>query len=318
MSQDQWLMLVTSLPGRSATPRMRIWRALKARGAGILRDGVYLLPATEESGALLQQQAGHVRDAGGNAHVIAFSSHDDGQCEHFRSLFERSDDYARWAEQVTTLVERLADLDEPECRRAESRLRRELEAIMASDYFPGADKERATATLHDLESAINARYSPDEPTAAEGRIARCAPRDYRGRRWATRRHIWVDRVASAWLIRRFIDTQARFLWLARPADCPDDAVGFDFDGATFSHVGDRVTFEVLVHSFGLYEDAALMRLGALVHYLDIGGLPVAEAAGFVAMLAGARQACDDDDALLDAAGGLLDHLYAAYTKENDT
>ena len=89
-------------------------------------------------------------------------------------------------------------------------------------------------------------------------------------------------------------------------------MGFDFDGATFSHVGDRVSFEVLLASFGLDDDAGLARIGALVHYLDVGGVPVPEADGFVTMLSGAKAARDDDDALLDAAGSLLDHLYAAY------
>ena len=119
-------------------------------------------------------------------------------------------------------------------------------------------------------------------------------------------------MASAWLIERFIDPAASFLWLAHPRDCPADAVGFDFDGATFSHVEHLVTFEVLVRSFDLTGDLALNKVGALVHYLDVGGMPVAEAAGFVAMLAGAKHQAADDDALLDRAGALLDHLYAGY------
>ena len=94
---------------------------------------------------------------------------------------------------------------------------------------------------------------------------------YRGRLWATRRHIWVDRVACAWLIQRFIDPSARFLWLETPAECPADALGFDFDGATFTHVADRVSFEVLLASFGLDENRGLVRLGAMVHVLDVGG-----------------------------------------------
>jgi hypothetical protein len=94
-------------------------------------------------------------------------------------------------------------------------------------------------------------------------------------------------------------------------------VGCDFDGATFSHTGNRVSFEVLLHSFDLHQDPALAKLGALVHYLDIGGAPVPEASGFLAILAGAKQAHAEDDSLLHAAGQLLDHLYAAYTTENN-
>src|SRR3546814_650036 len=97
--------------------------------------------------------------------------------------------------------------------------------------------------------------------------------------------------------------EARFKWLSRPACCPKGALGFEFDGAAFTHVGERVTFETLMASFDLEQDAALMRVAALVHQLDVGGEPVAEAAGFEAVLAGAHQRLDEDDAatqILDA------------------
>lgn len=310
-------MLVTSLPGRSGTPRMRVWRALKAQGAAILRDGVHLLPASGESERIMREQAAQIEEAGGSAHVIDFISNDGAQWDDFRALFDRSGDYEQWHGEAAALVGRLAALDEPDCRRQQARLRRALEAIVATDYFPGAAGDCATAALLDLESAVNARFSPDEPSAAGGAIAPRSIADFQGRRWATRRNIWVDRIACAWLIRRFIDRRAKFVWLAHIDDCPDDAMGFDFDGATVSHTGKLVSFEVLVRSFDLHEDRALARLGALVHYLDVGGTPVPESAGFIAMLAGAKQVHTDDDSLLDAAGSLLDHLYAAYTTENE-
>jgi hypothetical protein len=103
------------------------------------------------------------------------------------------------------------------------------------------------------------------------------------------------------LIKRFIDPQARILWLAHPADCPPDALGFDFDGATFSHMGSRVTFEVLASSFGLQEQTAIAQLGLLVHYLDVGGIQPPEAAGIEGVLYGMRESIQDDDQLLEAA-----------------
>jgi hypothetical protein len=128
--------------------------------------------------------------------------------------------------------------------------------------------------------------------------------------------LWVDRVASAWLIRRFIDKKPRFRWLASPSDCPKSALGFDFDGATFTHVGDRVTFETLMESFGLEGDAALARMATMVHQLDIGGEPVPEASGFEAMLSGARERLEDDDALLAEVSVILDSLYAHFARES--
>ncbi|MGN5148609.1 chromate resistance protein ChrB domain-containing protein [Aeromonas enteropelogenes] len=121
----------------------------------------------------------------------------------------------------------------------------------------------------------------------------------------------MDRLASAWLIRRFIDPAARFLWLAAPAECPPDALGFDFDGATFSHLGSRVTFEVLAASFAL-EAPAIARLGQLVHFLDVGGAPPPEATGVESVLAGLRASIRDDDQLLTAANAVFDGLLATF------
>ncbi|HZV53774.1 MAG TPA: chromate resistance protein ChrB domain-containing protein [Rhodocyclaceae bacterium] len=156
-----------------------------------------------------------------------------------------------------------------------------------------------------------------EPRAGSAEIRRLATADFVGRTWATRKHLWVDRMASAWLIRRFIDKKAKFLWLDNPKKCPKTALGFDFDGAAFTHVGSRVSLEVLMASFGLEDDAALVRIAAIVHYLDVGGVAVPEAAGIEAVLTGLRAAAPDDDKLLAEAGRVFDGLYTAYRKEKD-
>ncbi len=156
------------------------------------------------------------------------------------------------------------------------------------------------------------RFSPDEPRSLHRRIPRRDRAAFLGRSWATRQRMWIDRVCSAWLIRRFIDPKAKFIWLKRIEDKPKRAVGFDFDGAEFSHVDSKVTFEVLLRSFGLESDAGLTRLGALVHFLDVGGIPVAEAPGFAAIVSGARALAPDDDALLRSVTPALDSLYQSY------
>ena len=124
----------------------------------------------------------------------------------------------------------------------------------------------------------------------------------------------MDRLACAWLIRRFIDPQARFLWLPDPAGStppPRGALGFDFDGARFTHVGTRVSVEVLIAAFGLAADARLQRIANAVHYLDAGGIPVPEAAGLESVLGGLRELHADDDTLAAAAATVFDALYAA-------
>ena len=132
--------------------------------------------------------------------------------------------------------------------------------------------------------------------------------------WTTRSNLWVDRLASAWLIKRFIDREAKFAWFARPSQRPKSAIGFDFDGAEFTHVRNRVTYEVLVESFGLEQDPALAGIGAAVHFLDIGGIPVADAKGLETMLRGAKEKTKSDDVLLAEAMRIFDLLYSAYAR----
>ena len=130
--------------------------------------------------------------------------------------------------------------------------------------------------------------------------------------WATRKSPWVDRLASAWLIKRFIDREAKFVWLERPSDLPKKAHGFDFDGAEFTHVKNRVTFEVLLASFGLEGDPGLAAIAPAVHFLDAGGIPVPDAKVVEAMLKGAREKARTDDALLAEAMRTFDLLYSGY------
>lgn len=308
-----WLMLVASLTGRSPAPRMRLWRALKAAGAAALRDGVYVLPATDSAWALFRTQASEVIDAGGTAQALPFTATGPEQDAELRAAFDRTSAYAEGLERLASLLAELPGLSEIEGRRRLAGLRRELEGIVAIDFFPGSARDQIEVALRDAEQAANARFSPDEPHAAKGAIPRRDVGDYHGRVWATRQHLWIDRVASAWLIRRFIDPEARFLWLIKPTDCPQGALGFDFDRATFTHVGHRVSFEVLVASFGLDRDPGLVRLGRLIHYLDIGGVPMPDAAGLASVMTGARaRRRDDDDALLQDMTMVFDCLYAAY------
>ncbi|KZC39088.1 MULTISPECIES: chromate resistance protein ChrB domain-containing protein [Rhodanobacter] len=308
-----WLMLVVSLPGRSQTPRMRLWRALKGAGAEALRDGVYVLPDNTSARDLFQAQAEEVMRIGGIAQIVPFHATDATQEAQLRGAFDRSALYAEGLEQLSMVMVELPGLAENEARRRLAAARRAVEGVVAVDFFPGKARDHAETALRDAEQTLNGQFAQDEPHAAHGLIARRNAAEYRARLWATRKHLWIDRVASAWLIRRFIDPDARFLWLDQPADCPADALGFDFDGATFTHVGARVSFEVLVTSFDLDRNAGLARLGRLIHYLDIGGVPAADAAGFASVMAGARsRRGNDDDGLLQDMTTVLDCLYAAY------
>ena len=291
---------------------MRIWRALKASGAGMLRDGVYVLPNLTASRKLFDEQSLGIRAVGGSAHILSLESESPAQQETLMRLFDRASEYRELQDRLNDFRRRLGKVAEADARRVLAAVAREVATIAVIDFFPGSAHEQIRAALSEAETALNGRFSPDEPQPLHRRIPRREKSAFLGRIWATRQRLWIDRVCSAWLIRRFIDPKAKFIWLKRIEDKPRRAVGFDFDGAEFSHVDSKVTFEVLLRSFGLEGDAGLTRLGALVHYLDVGGIPVEEAPGFAAIVSGARALAPDDDALLRSVTPALNGLYQSY------
>lgn len=302
---NKWLSLITTLPTENATLRQRAWRALKASGAAVLRDGVYLMPERESCRVTFDGLASEVRDGGGSAHVLRV---EEPEGANFVGLFDRSNDFAALLTEIDTCRQRLTKESVPDVLRQTRKLRKSFASIVATDFFPAEAQRQADASLRELELACACILSPDEPRGREGSIERLNVADYQNRLWATRARPWVDRLASAWLIGRFIDPQARILWLASSSDCPSDALGFDFDGATFSHIGSRVTFEVLAASFGLQEQTAVAQLGLLVHYLDVGGIQPPEAAGIESVLKGMCESIQNDDQLLKAASIVFDGL----------
>jgi hypothetical protein len=314
-SDPPWLLLIVSLPTSSATGRMRIWRALKAQGCMALRDGAYLLPSKPDHEQALQELADECIREDGSAWLMAVLPRSADEASAYRQLFDRSEDYAELRKVWKDANRGIASLAAPELARLQRKLQREFDAVRAIDFFPGEASVEAEAAWTDFSKRIDSVLAPDEPHETRGRIPQLDISKYQKRTWATRRRLWVDRVASAWLIRRFIDHDARFRWLATPSECPKSALGFDFDGAAFAHVGDRVTFETLLASFGLEAEAALVRLGTIVHVLDVGGEPVPEAKGFEAVMAGARERLTDDDALLAEMSTVLDSLYAHFERE---
>ncbi|APR03076.1 MULTISPECIES: chromate resistance protein ChrB domain-containing protein [Betaproteobacteria] len=307
-----YLALFVSLPTKAATDRMRVWRSVKALGCATLRDGVYLLPDSADSAAVLDEVAGQAVAAGGSGEIYRLSGCDEAREDALRALFDRGEEYANIAGDIKDLGRIQASLDGAVAARKLQALVRRFEQVIRIDFFPGEAQRQTLSLLDDLRDALIRRMAPDEPTARQADIPRRARADYQGRIWATRARPWVDRLATAWLIRRFIDPKARIVWLASPRDCQADWLGFDFDGATFSHVGARVTFETLLASFGLEAEPALLRLGELVHCLDAGGLPVPEAPGIEALLAGLRASEPDDDVLLGRACEIFDWLLQNY------
>ena len=308
---SDWLILTATLPTNPSALRVRVWRALKATGAGTLREGVYLLPASAPTAQALWDIERTIAEAGADAHMLAVNARDDGQERSFRALFDRSDIYEELLRSVKEARATIRKATEAELHKSLRTLEQQFLAIQAGDFFPGKANEKAAGALATLRREMELHLSPGEPASAEADIPRQSVEDYQGRTWATRKRPWVDRLATAWLVQRFVDKAPRFIWLADPKKCPKSAVGFDFDGARFTHVGDKVTFEVVARTFGLDEDAALKQLGQLVHCIDIGGIPVDEAAGVEMLVRGLQAQHDNDDGLLAASCTFFDTLYAA-------
>jgi hypothetical protein len=303
--------LLLSLPARNSTMRMRVWRTLKETGCGVLRDGVYVLPAGAAGAPVLGEMQAEIAAAGGFA-MTAELKLKTAQLQEVRKLFDRSADYGALLHKVKAAKASLPRLGHRKARTSVQRLARAFDKLAEIDFFPGQANLQAAEGISALKQSLQALYSGGEPQASRKRLRRVDRSKYRKRIWATRKDLWVDRLASAWLIKRFIDRDAGFVWLDRPRDRPAKAVGFDFDGAEFTHANNRVTFEVLLASFGLEEDAALGAIGAAVHFLDMGGIPVADARGLETMLRGIKEKAAGDDGLHAEAMRIFDLFHAAY------
>jgi hypothetical protein len=305
--------LVLSLPTRNSTLRMRLWRALKQTGCAVLRDGVYVLPASAPSYEALAKLESDIRSHGGFAMTLELKARTEDQRTDLGKRFDRGREYGAMARRIALAKASLARLGSRRAQTEIGRLEQALGKLGAVDFYPGRAKAQAAAAFADLKAAYQAAYAGGEPRASRRRPRQMDASRYQKRVWATRKAPWVDRLASAWLIKRFIDREARFAWIDRPSQLPKNAVGFDFDGAQFTHIGNRVTFEVLLSSFGLESDPALAAIGAAVHFLDAGGIPVPDAKGLETMLRGAREQAGSDDALLASAVRTFDLLYSGLT-----
>ena len=304
--------LVLSLPTRNSTLRMRVWRALKECGAAVLRDGVYLLPRDGADPDALGKLEKEIRSHGGFAITFDATPHAEDDQAALRTRFDRTPEYAALVARISATKASLPTLGPRRGLTALRRLEQAFDKLSRIDFFAGQAKEQAVAALASLKARYVDLHARNEPRSSMKGLRPIERARYQKRVWATRKAPWVDRLASAWLIKRFIDREAKFLWLARPSDCPKKAVGFDYDGAQFTHVKNRVTFEVLAATFGLDQDPALAKIGAAVHFLDVGGIPVPDATGLETMLKGAKEKARGDDALLAEAMRTLDLLYSGH------
>lgn len=297
-------ILISSLSTEKSSIRMRVWRAIKNNGAATLRDGVYLLPS--EYADKFDQIIHEHTNENGIAHIFHTECPEN---LNLHAIFDKSAEYIELSKQLNDLEKQLDIAKKNEHLKQIRKIRKNLNNLIQIDYFPTSIKEKVTKELAALEHIIARLGEIDEPQFISQSVKQYDTKSFQNMVWATRKRPWIDRLASAWLIQKFIDPSAQFIWLDSPSDCPKDATGYDFDGATFTHIDTLVTFEVLIQSFQL-GNPALNKIAQIVHYLDVGGHEVPEAIGLEKVIHGLKTTILDDDQLLKLSNLIFDGLYA--------
>jgi hypothetical protein len=310
-SSRRWLILVHQLPPLPSNLRVRTWRRLQQLGAVAVKQSVYVLPDTPESREDFEWLKVEIEGAGGEA-IVYSADHVDPAAEgalieQFRHLRQQA--YTELASELQRLQRPRASQPAPSGRRRNlAHYRERFAAIERVDFFGSAGRDRVVTLLAELEAAPSAAKAGGHP--AKGGPADAV--DYEGRFWVTRPRPGVDRMASAWLIRRFIDSNARFAFIT-DVKAAGDALPFDMFGAGFGHQGDRCTFETLAARFGI-RDGAVARIAEIVHDLDLkdGKFGAAEAATLGIAIEGLQLSLTDDGMLLDQGMTLFEALYRSF------
>ncbi len=299
-----WLLLLLSLPPRPSSLRVRAWRRLKALGAVALKSGAYLLPYSPDRYEQFQWLAQEVEKDRGEATLLKVDRVENMKQPEVVRLFHeaRNADYAALTDRYRKLV---GSAKRPRAAEELARLARELDRLVDIDFFDAPGRQQALRAREAAERRVTG------PPQAGGRPAgRLDLEAYQGRRWATRPRPHVDRIASAWLIKRFLDPAAEFVF-AGPDELPADAIPFDMAGVELGHQGDHCTFETLLHRSGL-RDRRLAALAEIVHEADLrdGKFPRDEARGLDLVLRGLLAAVKDDHEALAQGLTLFDGLYS--------
>jgi hypothetical protein len=299
-----WLILVHRIPPKPLYLRAKMRQRLEAVGAVAVKNSVYLLPQGPEALEDLQWIAQEIVAGGGDAHLITGEFVDRAASDDAVARFrERSD--AAWAELAEEARAAGSAAGAAESAAVHARLSRRFDEIRRTDFFDSPQRRHAEKALASLEGRMKRGQKEDT------NMKKAHP-ELRGRRWVTRPDPHVDRLASAWFIRRYVDPKARFGFADPKSPKRDGELRFDMVGGDFTHEGDRCTLETLVRRVGL-PDKGTRAIAEIVHDLDLkdGKYGRPETAGVRAMLDGliAREA--DDDARVERAMQIFDDLHEA-------
>jgi hypothetical protein len=307
-----WLLLIHQLPAKPAYARVKVWRRLQALGAVIVKNAVYALPSSEETQEDFAWLAREIVELGGEAFVCEADLVEGLGDSELRQMFvaARNEDYARLAEEARSLAARLdgatADGDLSDIANQVGRLRKQLSEIAAIDFFEADGRDAAEQPIARLEARLQQGREVMTPQPGNP-----VPPTMASKIWVTREHVQIDRIASAWLIRRFVDQTARFKFVPGRSYAPRSGeVRFDMFEGEYTHEGDRCTFEVLLQRAGL-DDPALAAIGEIIHDIDLkdGKFGREETAGIRTVMSGIAAAHREDEQRLARGAAVLDDLY---------
>lgn len=318
-----WLIFFYSVPSRPVSNRMKVWRRLNKAGAIQLKGAVYILPFNDEHYELLQWLVSGIAEMGGEAAFVRVAEMDTIKDAEIIDLFirQRAADYALTGKALDDVERRLGSIQKG--ARAQhikgisaqfSRLRRDFDEIRKIDFFSSREGAAIDGRIRRLNSELKVLFGTGSGREKQAALEPKNAGDYKGKTWVTRKRPFIDRMASAWLIRRFIDKDAAFGFVdeKEPRGKKKDSVAFDVRGGEFTHVGDMCTFEVLVRSFG-YKDKALKKIAEIVHDLDTKDdkYKSAEAKGLEDILIGIRKTATDDRDALERGMQVFEMLFVS-------
>jgi len=314
-----WLLLVHQLPPKPAYLRVKVWRRLQGLGAVSVKNSVYVLPTSEQTREDFQWLLREIEHGGGEGMVCEASLVDGLSDQEVRGLFDaaRDTDYALITKELRSLTavlkRRGARGKDAELTPQIAKLRRRLAEIGDIDFFSATGR----LTVEGLLSEIETRLANEPPLKQEADMVKQPPPDLKGKTWVTRQGVHIDRIACAWLIRRFIDPDARFKFVsAKSYDGNPGEVRFDMFKAEFTHEGDKCTFEVMLDRVGL-KDAALRAVAEIVHDIDLkdGKYAREQAAGIAHVIEGICMTQQDDMARIERGSTLFDDTYEYFKKK---
>ncbi len=322
---NKWILLIHQIAHDSPNLRVKIWRNLKKHGAVLFKNAVYVLPYTDEHEEIMQWLCNQIKEEGSDASLFITESLDKKQDEEIMKSFHEICDkeYISLIEVCDTELKKITQREDTEgiseglaheYKRKLNEILKSADDISKIDFFHAPQKEILLQKIASLQKMLlKWAKTSEKEIKVTGKVYQI--KDFSGKKWATRKDIFIDRIASAWLIRRFIDPKARFVFVSKGTEkVPRGTVPFDMYGSEFTHHGEDCTFETLKKAFDL-KDTALQSIAEIVHDIDLKDNKYGrkEAEGIERVIAGLSQRLKDDNKLLEKGLEIFDALYQNYS-----